>query len=75
MDEYYKWMAYISYKKPDITEQQLAVLSTIVSNALGGKAKVEDFLVSKPKKETSNKVAPMDANAIATIFSAVSTPR
>ena len=46
-DEFIKWISYLNNKPPDVQEQQMAVLSTIVSNALGGKAKVKDFLISK----------------------------
>lgn len=58
-DEFLKWVSYIQNKPPSIEEQQLAVLSTLVSNGLGGKAKVTDFLVSKtpeskPKKATAS---------------------
>ena len=52
-DEFIKWISYLNNKSPTIQEQQLAVLSTIVNNALGGKAKVHDFILSKmPKKES-----------------------
>lgn len=51
-DEFIKWLSYLMNKPPSVQEQQMAVLSTLVSNALGGKAKVKDFLVSKiPEKE------------------------
>tara|TARA_R110000772_G_scaffold5454_1_gene19456 strand:- start:11315 stop:11563 length:249 start_codon:yes stop_codon:yes gene_type:complete len=57
-DEFMKWISYLNNKPPTIQEQQMAVLSTIVSNALGGKAKVKDFLVSKtPKQKVKNMTA------------------
>ncbi len=49
--EFNKWIAYLSFKNPDVNEIQLAVLSTLVSNGLGGKAKVNDFIVSKVAEE------------------------
>lgn len=44
-------MKYFNQKPADITEIQLAILSTIVSNALGGKTKVEDFILSASSKK------------------------
>lgn len=55
IDEYKKWLIYLAEDEPDIPEMQLAVLSTLVSNALGGKAKVKDFLIRQPKQDTSKK--------------------
>lgn len=55
MDEYRKWLLFLEQdEQPDVTEMQLAVLSTLVSNGLGGKAKVKDFLVRKPKANNTN---------------------
>ena len=70
--EFNGWVLYLSEKGPDIEEIQLAVLSTLVSQGLGGKSKVEDFILSKvqePKK--TNEV--MSASDISAVFSAVST--
>ena len=53
--EYKKWLIFLQEDEPDVTEIQLAVLSTLVSNGLGGKAKVDDFILRKPQKDTSNK--------------------
>ncbi len=46
--EYMQWLAYFKYKQPDIQELQMAVLSTIVVNAVSSKskAKVDDFIIS-----------------------------
>lgn len=55
MDEYNKWLIFLAEDEPDIPEMQLAVLSTLVSNALGGKAKVKDFLIRQPKTSESKK--------------------
>ena len=53
--DYQKWVSYFQYKQPDIQEIQLAVLSTLVSNGLGGKAKVDDFLLSKQDSRMEDK--------------------
>lgn len=51
MGEYNKWLLFLQDEEPDVNEIQLAVLSTLVSNALGGKSKVNDFIVRKPKQK------------------------
>lgn len=48
--EYQKWISYFTYKEPDVQETQMAFLMSMVSSGLGGKGKVEDFLISKPQK-------------------------
>lgn len=53
--EYTGWLSYLSNRQPDETEVQLAVLSTLVSNGLGGKAKVDDFIINKPPKQVITK--------------------
>ena len=62
--EFDLWMLYFHQKQPDVTELQLAVLSAIASNGLGGKTKVEDFILSgkgnkksKPKEMSPDDVA------------------
>lgn len=66
-DELYKWISYINNKPPTVQEQQMAVLSTMVANALGGKkkAKVQDFLISK---SPDKKVKGNDLTAMRSIF-------
>lgn len=63
--EYSKWMLYLNNKEPSITELQLAMLSTLVSNGLGGKHKLQDFIISKP---TTNKPIINIDNKIKLIF-------
>ena len=45
-EEFSGWIKYLAQKPPDVQEIQMAILATIVSNALGGKAKVEKFILS-----------------------------
>ncbi len=73
-NDYYKWVAYLSHKKPEVTEIQLAVLSTLVSNGLGGKAKVDDFLISIEKKQKEKPLTAFDSfNGIATEYKSTPT--
>ena len=44
--EFNRWILYHKQKPAEITEVQLAIIATLVSNAAGGKAKVKDFLLS-----------------------------
>jgi len=57
--EFDDWLLYFEKKPPDVQEIQMAVLTTLVTNALGGKeAKVSDYILSgdKPKK-TANDIS------------------
>lgn len=58
MDEFMKWISYLNNKPPNIQEQQMAVLSTIVANALGGKTKVKDFIISKMPEAEKQTMTP-----------------
>ena len=70
--EYMAWLSYFRYDEPDVQEMQLAVLSTLVSNGLGGKAKVPDFLIRKPDTTpVSNNNNVMSADAVRAVFSSV----
>ncbi len=53
--DYQKWVSYYQYKQPEVQEIQLAVLSSMVSNGLGGKATVDDFLLSKQSSRMEDK--------------------
>ncbi len=71
-NEYYKWVSYLSHKKPEVTEIQLAVLSTLVSNGLGGKAAVKDFLISDSGPKIQN-TGGMSNDQVKAAFSGVTT--
>ena len=45
--EFVGWLHYLRNEPPSIQEQQMAILTTIVVNSMGGKAKYTDFLISK----------------------------
>lgn len=49
--EFLQWISYFANAKPDVQEQQMAVLTTVAANAMGGKAKVTDFLLSKVQEK------------------------
>lgn len=73
MSEFKKWLIFLEDDEPDVTEIQLAVLSTLVSNGLGGKAKVNDFLLRKPKKEITKGVSEKDVRGALGMFSKKAT--
>ena len=59
--EFNGWIKYFNQKPPDIQEVQLAVISTLISSAAGGKGKVKDFILSGK----NGKVKPKDPNELA----------
>jgi hypothetical protein len=70
--EYSKWVRFFLTEGPDVTEIQLANLSTMVAKGLGAKdIKIEDFLVRKPgaKQQPEQKVA--SAESIRAAFSGI----
>jgi hypothetical protein len=72
--EYHKWLAFMQYKEADTQEIQMAVLSSIVSNALGGKAKVKDFLINKPEERIEQrrlKTRGMSDSQVSAVFSGI----
>ena len=74
--EYNRWFVYLSNKKPDVAEVQLATISTLIAQGLGNKdAKMRDFLITKTDDETPKKQAgPMTDEAIHAVFAAIATP-
>ena len=67
--EFRGWIKYIRNKPPSIQEHQMAVLTTVAINAMGGKAKHTDFLVSKQPKSTQKEATAFDSfNAAARDF-------
>ena len=72
--EFMQWLSYLHFKQPDIQEQQMAVLTTVAANAMGGKKKVTDFIISKPKRNTvthSSGAQVMSADSIRGVFGSV----
>lgn len=70
--EYYSWRAYMQYRQPDATEQQLAMLCLLISASNGGKSKMDDFLIhTQHKKKPTTPSSTFDMfNAIAKDFPA-----
>lgn len=71
MSEYRGWISYLQEDEPDIPEIQLAVLSTLVSNGLGGKSKVSDFIIRKTKPEINKNG--LDINQVRSAFGLLSS--
>ncbi len=69
-------MKYFSNKPPDISEIQLAIISTLIVNAMGSKkkAKVDDFIISKQisKKDKRGLLEPMPENEVRSTFAGIS---
>ena len=68
--EFERWMKYLRDKPADVPEVQMAVLIATVRNALGGKAKAEDFIFSN-KVKSKDKLKPMDASDIAFVMKSI----
>ncbi len=49
-------MSFYQFQAPSINERQIAILIASVRNALGGKAKPEDFIFSKKANVKENTV-------------------
>lgn len=64
--EFSGWIKYIRQKPADITEVQLATIASLVSTAAGGKAKIEDFILSN--KNSKKKKTNTDIDAVASLF-------
>lgn len=73
--EFIGWQLYFKNKGPDIQEIQLAVLSTIVSNGLGGKRKVGDFLITNEReKHIPKNQKGMSETSVRAAFAGIATP-
>ncbi len=72
--EYMGWVQYFEHKPPDIPEVQLAIISTLIANAMGSKrkSKVSDFIISKQVEKQERKLRPMEDNEIRSTFATVS---
>lgn len=66
-----KWAIYMSKEPSNSIELQLALLTTVAANAMGGKSKLNDFYITEYKIEKEVEVAPMSANDIRSKFSNV----
>lgn len=54
-DEVLGWLSYFKNKPADIQEIQMAMLITSVRNALGGKTKVDEFILTSKKQKQQQK--------------------
>lgn len=62
------WAQYLSMEPVNSTEVQLALLTTVVANILGGKSSIEDFLITSYKPPKSEELVFADEDAIANAF-------
>lgn len=48
-----EWSTYLQFEPVNSTEIQLALLTSVCANMLGGKSKIDDFLITtyKPPKD------------------------
>lgn len=68
--EYTKWLSYEMYKYPDANELQMARLTLLVAQGLGGKnLKIEDFMINDPKKFNKPKAKVMSTESVRSAFS------
>ena len=73
--EFHGWMIYLSNKQPDAHEIQLAVLTSMVGNAMGSKRPPTDFIIHKERK--SNKEASTDVmgqTSVMAAFAGIAVP-
>ena len=55
VDEFDDWMTYLRYTRPTVNEIQLANISALIVQAVGGKAKVTDFILSDKETPKASK--------------------
>jgi hypothetical protein len=67
------WSQYFALEPDNSVEIQLALLAQIVNNALGGKLKIKDALITR--QETTNKEMPTapTSDQIKSVFSAIAS--
>lgn len=71
VSEFNGWMKYYAQKPPDVQELQMAVLCTIVSNAVGGKSKVDDFILSNKDANSNSSTSAITPEQVSSIFNAL----
>lgn len=50
------WAEYLSMEPTNSTEIQLALLTSVVANMMGGKSKIDDFLITSYKPKSDEEV-------------------
>jgi len=51
ISELYGWAEYLSYEPANSVEIQTALVAQVANNAMGGKATLDDMLITQQKKE------------------------
>lgn len=59
INELREWAEYLSQEPVNSTEIQLALLTSVAANMMGGKSKIDDFLITsyKPPKDDAPQFA------------------
>ena len=53
VSELHGWAQYLLEEPPNSVEIQTALVAQVANNAMGGKATLEDMLITRKKKETT----------------------
>jgi hypothetical protein len=71
INELNSWSEYLSLEPSNSIEIQLALLTTVVANMMGGKKSVDDFLITNYKPQV-DKPQFMDESDVKNMFSLIS---
>lgn len=71
MSELHSWVEYLSKEPTNSIEIQLALLTTVVANMMGGKKKLDDFLITAYKPEKDSVFVPEEQ--VVSIFAALAS--
>ena len=71
INELREWADYLTLEPSNASEIQLALLTTVVANMMGGKKSVDDFLITNYKPQVEKSLF-MDENDVKNIFSLIS---
>ena len=71
INELNSWSEYLSLEPSNSIEIQLALLTTVVANMMGGKKSVDDFLITNYKPQVE-KALFMDESDVKNMFSLIS---
>jgi len=71
INELNSWAEYLSMEPSNSIEIQLALLTTIVANMMGGKKSVDDFIITSYRPKVDKPIF-MDEADVKNIFSLIS---
>ncbi len=58
--EFHKWVEYNTYEPLNSTDHQLALLTSVVSNMMGGKTTLKDFILLKDSSDREAETKKID---------------